>query len=183
MQFSEKLRALRTENQLTQEELAERIFVTRSAVSKWETGGGYPGVDSLKLLAETFGVTLDELISDEDVRNQKLLDDRRARRMYFCAVGCLGVTVLAAVGSVFLRHSIFAAVSFVGVVGYVVFGLLSKPRYKRLNAKRLLLPYIISRLVVLAVVIVAFIYFYNQISGGGDPWSFAGWTGMICPRF
>ena len=47
MLLGEKIKKLRTDNGLTQEELAERIYVTRTAVSKWETGKGMPGIESL----------------------------------------------------------------------------------------------------------------------------------------
>ena len=52
MTFGQKLKKLRTENNLTQEELAEALFVTRTAVSKWETDKGYPGIDSLKIITQ-----------------------------------------------------------------------------------------------------------------------------------
>ena len=51
MDFCDKLKKLRKDNNLTQEEFAEKIFVTRTAVSKWETGNGYPSLESLKLIA------------------------------------------------------------------------------------------------------------------------------------
>ena len=49
MEFHEKLQELRKKKGLTQEELAEMLFVSRTAVSKWETGRGYPSIDSLKV--------------------------------------------------------------------------------------------------------------------------------------
>ena len=67
MKLCEKLVKLRKESGMTQEELAEKIFVTRTAVSKWENDKGYPGIDSLKLLSRLYGISLDELISEEDV--------------------------------------------------------------------------------------------------------------------
>lgn len=67
MTFDEKLKSLRKAKGLTQDELADKIFVTRTAVSKWETGQGYPSIESLKLLAKLFDVTIDELVSDKDV--------------------------------------------------------------------------------------------------------------------
>ena len=48
MEFNEKLQELRKGKGLTQEELAQAIFVSRTAVSKWESGRGYPNIDSLK---------------------------------------------------------------------------------------------------------------------------------------
>ena len=53
MEFNEKLQKLRKGKGLTQEELAQAIFVSRTAVSKWESGRGYPNIDSLKELANT----------------------------------------------------------------------------------------------------------------------------------
>ena len=67
MEFNEKLQALRKQKNLTQEELAEKLFVSRTAVSKWESGRGYPGIDSLKEIAKLFGVTIDELLSGNEL--------------------------------------------------------------------------------------------------------------------
>ena len=53
MTFGEKIRKLRTDNQMNQDELAEKLFVTRTAISKWETGKGYPSIDSLKPVSYT----------------------------------------------------------------------------------------------------------------------------------
>ena len=65
MLFSEKLRLLRTKNDLTQEELAERLNVSRQAITKWESGDGIPDIDNLKSLSILFNVTIDELVKEE----------------------------------------------------------------------------------------------------------------------
>lgn len=79
--FKEKIKDLREANHLTQEEFAEKIAVSRGAVSKWETGKGYPSIDSLKLVSSLFDVSIDELISDHDVSNKKSLDVKRKREV------------------------------------------------------------------------------------------------------
>ena len=56
---------LRSSRGLTQEELAEALFVSRTAISKWESGRGYPGIDSLREISDFFSVTIDELLSGE----------------------------------------------------------------------------------------------------------------------
>ncbi len=65
MEFHEKLQKLRKNRGLTQEELAEALFVSRTAISKWESGRGYPNIDSLKAIATYFSVTIDDLLSGE----------------------------------------------------------------------------------------------------------------------
>ena len=80
------MRKLRTDSNMTQDELAAKLLVTRTAVSKWETGKGWPGVDSLKLIADEFGVTIDSLVSDEDVQSKRETENRQSLRLYFAAL-------------------------------------------------------------------------------------------------
>lgn len=67
MEFGEKLQNLRKNKGLTQEELAESLHVSRTAVSKWESGRGYPSIDSIKEIASYFSVTVDVLLSSEKI--------------------------------------------------------------------------------------------------------------------
>ena len=66
MEFNNKLQELRKKQGITQEELASEIYVSRTAISKWESGRGYPNIESLKALAKYFSVTVDELISSDE---------------------------------------------------------------------------------------------------------------------
>ena len=65
MKFHEKLQELRKNRGITQEELAEALYVSRTAISKWESGRGYPSIDSLKEISNYFSVTIDDLLSSE----------------------------------------------------------------------------------------------------------------------
>lgn len=65
MEFGEKLQELRKSRGLTQEELAAELYVSRTAVSKWESGRGYPSIDSLKEISGYFSVSIDDLLSGE----------------------------------------------------------------------------------------------------------------------
>ena len=67
MTFGEKLKKLRTDGGLTQDELAEKIYVTRTAISKWESDRGYPNIDSLKAISKFFSVSIDDLLSSDEV--------------------------------------------------------------------------------------------------------------------
>ena len=82
MEFHEKLQELRKQKGLTQEELAELLFVSRTAISKWESGRGYPNIDSLKAIAKFFSVTIDELLSGEEVLTIAE-DDQRQKESIF----------------------------------------------------------------------------------------------------
>ena len=75
MTLSEKLQTLRKAAGLSQEQLAERLNVTRQAVSKWETGEGKPDIDNLLPLARLLGTTVDYLLDDE--ANQPHAEDPR----------------------------------------------------------------------------------------------------------
>ena len=65
MSFAEKLKQLRQETGISQAKLAEEIYVSRSAIAKWENGLGIPNDESLRMLAEYFGITEEELLLDK----------------------------------------------------------------------------------------------------------------------
>ena len=65
LELHEKLQTLRKSRGMTQEELAQALYVSRTAVSKWESGRGYPSIESLKQISTFFGVSVDELLSSE----------------------------------------------------------------------------------------------------------------------
>lgn len=67
MEFNEKLQELRKQNNLTQQELADALYVSRTAISKWESGRGYPNIDSLKAISKYFSISLDELLSSDEI--------------------------------------------------------------------------------------------------------------------
>lgn len=67
MEFNEKLQQLRKQRDLTQEQLAEQLYVSRTAISKWESGKGYPNIESLKCISKFFSVSIDELLSGEEL--------------------------------------------------------------------------------------------------------------------
>mgnify|MGYP003291151309 CR=1 FL=1 len=67
MELSKKIKQIRNDNKLTQEQFAEKMLVSRTAVSKWENGTCYPSIDSLKYMSQTFNVSLDKLLSSEEI--------------------------------------------------------------------------------------------------------------------
>ena len=87
MEFNQKLQELRKQKGLTQEQLAESLFVSRTAISKWESGRGYPNLDSLKDIAKFFSITVDELLSGSELLTVAEQDNNRkqtrARNLVF----------------------------------------------------------------------------------------------------
>jgi len=88
LSFSEKLRALRKEKGLSQEQLAELLNVSRQSVSKWESGQTYPEIEKLIILSNLFKITLDDLVNDKKVEftanidNESKKDDRENEKDY-----------------------------------------------------------------------------------------------------
>ena len=92
MEFNEKLQELRKQKNLTQEELAGDLFVSRTAISKWESGRGYPGIDSLKEISRYFSVSIDELLSGEELlsvaENENREKENHFRDLIFGLLDC-----------------------------------------------------------------------------------------------
>ena len=142
MEFHEKLQELRKQKGLTQEELAESLYVSRTTISKWESGRGYPNIDSLKAISKFFSVTIDELLSGEEVltiaeENQKqkeaylrdmvfgLLDLSAAIVFFVPFFGQKADGYVQAISLLFLTEiaPYLKAAYFVMVIGMVVFGI------------------------------------------------------------
>ena len=100
MEFYEKLQELRKNKGLTQEQLAEELYVSRTAISKWESGRGYPSIDSLKEISKYFSVSIDDLLSSEKLlsiaENENKSNIRKVCDLVF------GILDMMAVGLIFL---------------------------------------------------------------------------------
>ena len=100
------VRKLREERKMTQMELAEKLCVSEKAVSKWETGKGYPDITLIEPLANALGISVIELLSGNDVTNSNRSFNMRRLKFYVCpicgnfmfsageaVVSCCGVTL------------------------------------------------------------------------------------------
>lgn len=95
MELSEKIQTLRKKRGLTQEQLAEQLFVSRTAVSKWETGRGTPNIESLQMIAKLCGITLDELLQVEDVIDIARNENKEKLRCFaFCVDGICNIAAV-----------------------------------------------------------------------------------------
>ena len=93
MELNDKLAALRKEREWTQEQLADKLYVSRTAISKWESGRGYPSIDSLRAISMLFGVTIDDLLSGEELITLAEADGREKalnmRHLIFGLLDCM----------------------------------------------------------------------------------------------
>ena len=92
--FKDKIKRLRETHNLTQEELAKKVTVSRTAVSKWETGKGYPSLDTLKEISLLFDISIDELISDTDVGDKRRLDQQKQQESILKVIAVLLIVSL-----------------------------------------------------------------------------------------
>lgn len=122
MTLAEKLLALRTERDLSQEDLAAKLEVSRQSVSKWETGQSVPDLDKIIKLADLFGVTVDELVREGErprPPEPQVVYVERKQKAELTAVQKLGVILegtgagLAVVGLMGAPMLVFAAVALV----------------------------------------------------------------------
>ncbi|MCR5151219.1 MAG: helix-turn-helix domain-containing protein [Clostridiales bacterium] len=97
------IRRLRERKKMTQEELAARIYVSGKAISKWETGQGFPDISLLEPLAKALDISVIELLSGEDVRNLNRSFNMAKSKIYVCPVcsnviGTAGEAVVSCCG-------------------------------------------------------------------------------------
>lgn len=80
------IKKLRENKKMTQEELADILFVSSKAVSKWETGQGFPDISLIEPLAGALGISVLELLSGEDIQNRNRSSNMLKSRFYVCPV-------------------------------------------------------------------------------------------------
>jgi transcriptional regulator with XRE-family HTH domain len=119
MEFNEKLQMLRADKNMTQEELAKELYVSRTAISKWESGRGYPNIDSLKAIAKYFHVTIDELIGTEEIITLAEQDIKNADKKHTALI----CGILDCLNTLLLLLPLFGDSNTTEVLSVSVFGL------------------------------------------------------------
>ncbi len=94
MNFSEKIKEIRKKQNLTQEQFAERIFVSRNAVAKWESNRGYPDIQNLITISELFGISLDDLIKNDKKLKNKIILDSASKKWHILVIIYLIATII-----------------------------------------------------------------------------------------
>lgn len=170
MTFGEKLKHIREQHDMTQEELASKLYVSRTAISKWETNRSYPSIDSLKAIQQLFGTSIDDLISDEDVQASLAARQHESRIYYWLAIGCFAFAILFSILSLLVYNAGLVPwvlpmriVAIMGVVGYFVFAMISKTRYQpKPSNKASWKKYWASRIILLLIILAAVVTFMME---------------------
>ncbi|GIQ69135.1 XRE family transcriptional regulator [Xylanibacillus composti] len=109
MIFGEKLKNERKQRGWSQEELAEKLYVSRQSVSKWENGQNYPSIEIIIKVSDLLGVTIDELLRSDEELTKKVIEDSKQLayprlKFAFDVVFLIGIGLLAVkIGAVLLN--------------------------------------------------------------------------------
>ena len=106
MNFSEKIKKIRKSKNLTQEQFAEIIYVSRNAVAKWETNRGYPDIQNLITISEKFNISLDELVKEDSKIKNKIISDSLYKRWNYLVILYLLAIIIYILFFIFV-HKIF----------------------------------------------------------------------------
>ena len=106
MEFSSKIREVRKKENLTQEEFAEKIFVSRNAVAKWETNRGYPDIQNLITISDIFEISLDELIKEDKNVKNKIIAESSSKKWHLLVIIYL-ITIILYILYFLFAHKIF----------------------------------------------------------------------------
>ncbi|EEL77701.1 helix-turn-helix transcriptional regulator [Bacillus cereus] len=101
MIFSERLKEEREKRNWSQNDLAEKLHVSRQSVSKWETGKNYPSIEIIIHLSDLFGITIDELLRSDEELTQKIIEDSKRLaypkwKVFFDSLFMIGVFLFIA---------------------------------------------------------------------------------------
>ena len=105
MNLGEKIKECRKQAGFSQEQLAERLNVSRQAITKWETNKGIPDIANLIAISDEFGLSLDELIKDDVAVKKKIITDSSAKKWHILMIVYL-VAIVAYIVYFVICHKI-----------------------------------------------------------------------------
>ena len=108
MKISQVLKDIRQHHQLTQEALAERLNVSRSAIARWESGKGIPDIGNLIAISREFELSLDQLIKEDERLEKKVIEDSKAKKWHYLVIFYL-FSALVEIAIFAYLHHIFMA--------------------------------------------------------------------------
>ena len=112
MKLGNQIKYYRSEKELSQEELAERVYVTRQSISNWENNKNYPDINSIVLLSEVFEISIDNLIKVDLEKMKKEINSEEVKKLNFYA-SMMGILMITA----FI--SLIPLIKFIGLYGFI----------------------------------------------------------------
>lgn len=106
MKVSQHIKAIRQRQNLTQEEFATQLAVSRQAVSKWERGTALPDIENLMYISDLYNVSLDEIIKGDPALGQKIVADTAAKKWHRLSI-VFFILLLAYIAYVGLNHGVW----------------------------------------------------------------------------
>lgn len=135
MNISEKIKSIRNAENLTQEKFAERINVSRNAVAKWETNRGYPDIQNLINISETFNISLDNLVKEDNLVKNKIIAASSSRKWHFLMILYL-IAIVMYIFYFLIFHKIFMLgflISTLFMLGIEIYVVIKDKIYKTKN--------------------------------------------------
>lgn len=136
--FKDKIKELRINNNLTQEELANKLYVTRNAVSKWETGNGLPSIETLMDISKKFNVSIDDLLNENDAKSVLSTTSKKVKKSS-TIIYSLIIFVIYSLTSIIIPHicftldptSVMAYLLIIAPFAFILIALISFIVYKK----------------------------------------------------
>lgn len=114
MELGNQIKHYRNEKGLSQEELAERVYVTRQTISNWENNKNYPDINSIVLLSEIFEISIDNLIKGDLEKMKKEINSEEVKKLNFYSL-IMAILMIAAI------ISLVPLIKFIGVYAFIVY--------------------------------------------------------------
>lgn len=112
MELGNKIKYYRNEKEFSQEELAERVYVSRQTISNWENNKSYPDINSIVLLSEIFEISIDNLIKGDVEQMKKEINSEEVKKLNFYATM---MVILMLVATILLMPML----KFIGLYGFI----------------------------------------------------------------
>lgn len=122
MNFNEKIKEIRKKQNLTQEQFARKIFVSRNAVAKWESNRGYPDIQNLITISEVFNISLDDLMKNDKKLTKKIISDSSSKKWHILVIGYL-IAIIIYIAYFYFIHEILMIGFLVATLFMLVFEL------------------------------------------------------------
>lgn len=117
MELGNHIKHYRNEKGLSQEELAERVYVTRQTISNWENNKNYPDINSIVLLSEVFEISIDNLIKGDLEQMKKEINSEEVKKLNFYSWMVLIIFLIAII-------SLIPMLKFIGLYGFIPYFIL-----------------------------------------------------------